>query len=128
MTHNGKTRFLWFFYIYCPLRRSNANCRSSGLSRSIRNLTNLLPVSPLGLRVCENEVLKTKVWPHSTSVQAQYKSASFLSFQSDFRMVAGWPHSGHLILKTRMFTIPHAIDNNADDFTLTTLIFRPYRY
>lgn len=117
-----------FVYAVWPLSRSSANCRSSGLSRSIRNLTSLLPVSPLGLRVCENWALKTKVWPHSTSVQAQYKSASFLSFQSDLRMMAGEPHSGHLILKTRMFTIPHAIANSGDDFNLTAFIFRPFRW
>ncbi|WP_459175839.1 hypothetical protein [Ewingella americana] len=70
--------------------------------------------------------MKTKVWPHSTSEQAQYKSASFLSFQSDLRMMAGEPHSGQLILNMRIFTTPHASANNGEDFSLSTVIFRPY--
>lgn len=37
--------------------------------------------------------------------------------------MAGSPHSGHLILKTRMFTTPHAIANNGDDFNLSAFIF-----
>jgi len=75
------------FQIVSPFSRLNANCRSSVFNWSIKNFTSLLPVSPLGLSECENVALKTKVWPHSTSEQAQYKSASFLSLQSDLRMM-----------------------------------------
>lgn len=118
---------MWgLFYPDCPLSRFSANCLSSGFNWSIRNLTSLLPVSPLGLSECENVALKINIWPHTTYEQAQYKSASFLSFQSDLRMVAGDPHSGQSILKMHMILPPHASANNESDFSLSALIFRPY--
>lgn len=103
------------------LIRCSAICLCSELS-PVRAFSSKCSLSlALGLRVWENVSCKTKVWPHSTSEQAQYRSASSWCLRLLLRITAAASQTGQNTFILRMLFFHKAV--NSRNFTLFCLIF-----